>query len=110
MFTEITTLNEWQEVLAKSQTELVLLFKHSTTCPISAAAFREFTAFESSAPSYLVKVIESRQVSNEIAEDVQVVHQSPQILLLKNGQAVWTESHYSITQTAINAAVHANVK
>ena len=104
-YTEITTLPEWENVLQKSKEKPVLLFKHSTTCPVSAAAYREFTSFKSDVEAYLVKVIESRPVSNEIESNLGVQHQSPQIFIVSNEEPIWHASHWNITETKIGQAL-----
>jgi bacillithiol system protein YtxJ len=84
-----------------------LLFKHSTTCPISANAYKEFQAFIgiNDMPSALVKVIEDRPVSNKIAEVFGIKHESPQIFLLENDSVKWNASHWNITKDAIEKAM-----
>lgn len=86
-----------------------LLFKHSTTCPISAKAFEEFKAYaaDGDTPAAIVHVIEDRPVSNQIAEDFGIKHESPQIFLLKDGEPVWNASHWKITRDSIREAVQA---
>jgi bacillithiol system protein YtxJ len=54
----------------------------------------------------LVKVIESRPVSNQIAEDLGVKHESPQVILLKGGASYWNASHWAITEEHIHAVVN----
>jgi bacillithiol system protein YtxJ len=107
-YTEITTLPEWENVLQKSKDKPVLVFKHSTPCPVSAAAYREFTSFESNFDTYLVKVIESRPVSNEIESNLGVQHKSPQIILISNEQPVWHDSHWNITEKKIGQAIESH--
>lgn len=86
-----------------------LLFKHSTTCPISAKAFEEFQSYVkdsgTEADAAIVLVIEDRPVSNQIAENLGIKHESPQIFLLEDGQVRWNASHWKITQTSIREAV-----
>ena len=98
---EIQTLAEWEELLQLSRQKPVLLLKHSTACPISAGAWKQFQSHLQHADPRIeyrfVKVIESRPVSNRIAEDLQVQHESPQAIFIKNGQAVWHDSHLAIT-------------
>lgn len=101
---EVKTEQDWNELYEKSQQEKVLLFKHSTQCPVSAEAFEEFQAFvkENSDHTYAyVKVIESRPISNQIAEDLNTVHKSPQLFILENKEVKWTESHWNIKKKAI---------
>lgn len=107
-YTEITSIPEWENVLQQSKDKPVLLFKHSTTCPVSAAAYKEFTSFETEVESYLVKVIESRPVSNKIESDLNVQHKSPQIFLLSNEEPVWNASHWNITESKIGQAVQSH--
>ncbi|WP_338472219.1 bacillithiol system redox-active protein YtxJ [Niallia sp. XMNu-256] len=83
------------------------LFKHSTTCPISAKAFEEFKGFLSENPtsSAIVHVIEDRPVSNQIAEEFGIKHESPQIFLIENGEVLWNTSHWKIKKDAIKEAL-----
>ncbi len=90
----------------------LLLFKHSTRCSVSAAAFERFRAYLESqgaaAPeAYLVRVIESRPVSNALADRTGVAHASPQLLILGGGKALWSASHNGITAQAIAQALTA---
>ena len=90
--------------------EPVWLFKHSTTCPISASGYRQVASYVAGAgagapPVYLVKVIESRPVSNEIAARLGVRHESPQVLLVKGGAVVWHASHGGIAAGAMRGAI-----
>ncbi|MFP4978545.1 bacillithiol system redox-active protein YtxJ [Paenibacillus sp. CN-4] len=90
-----------------SQPGKKLLFKHSTTCPISAKAYEEFQAYarDNDTPAAIVHVIEDRPLSNKIAEDFGIKHESPQIFLVENGDVRWNASHWKITQSAIKGAV-----
>ena len=86
-----------------------LVFKHSTTCPISAAARERFTAWVESLgpeefPIYEVLVIEDRPLSQTIAADTGVEHQSPQAILLEDGKPRWHASHWAITQASLDRA------
>lgn len=96
-------LSQWLEA---HHDEPVIIFKHSTTCPISAAAYREVTKFEqdSNTPIALVRVIEERPLSNQIAADFEVRHQSPQALVIDHGAVTWHDSHYQITQHSLTQA------
>ena len=97
-------------VLEASRTRPVLVCKHSTRCPISAAAHREWQAFLASpeaerAEHFWVRVIQERPVSLALAGRVGVAHRSPQALLIKNGRVVWHDSHYGITAGRLKAAL-----
>jgi bacillithiol system protein YtxJ len=84
-----------------------LLFKHSTTCPISAKAHEEFQEFVSENPisAAVVHVIEDRPVSNQVAEDFGIKHESPQIFLIENGEVRWNTSHWKIKKEGIKEAL-----
>jgi len=98
---ELLSVDEWNEVLEKSKEEPIFILKHSTTCPISTGAFARFDGFETDIPKYFLKVRESRPVSNEIESALDVLHQSPQLIMLKDGKSVWNASHTVITENEI---------
>lgn len=105
---EITTLEEWNEIIAKSSERGQVILKHSTTCPVSANALHEYEDYLKSTPNQeidytLVKVIESRPVSNKIAEDLNVKHESPQMIYIKDKAKYWATSHWSVTKAHITA-------
>lgn len=106
---ELLELEDLNEVWEASEEKPVLLFKQSTTCPISANAFSEFNDFldndDSDMDAFYVKVRETRPVSNQIADDLGIQHQSPQIFVVKNKQAVWNASHNKITVDSIKEAL-----
>jgi len=105
---ELTATEEFDQVWEKSTEGPVLVFKQSTTCPISAAAFEEFQKYANTNGKtddvYFLKVRESREVSNYVADVTGVRHQSPQILLIDNKSVKWNESHSKITIDSIESA------
>jgi bacillithiol system protein YtxJ len=112
-FKEITCSQEFGEVLDESCQRKIILFKHSTTCPISARAWQEVQNYikESSdeVPVVMIKVIESRPVSSQAAEELGVTHQSPQVLLVSNKKVLWHASHQSITKNQIIKALEGDI-
>ena len=107
---EFTSLDAWEAALEASNEKPIFLFKHSTRCPISAGAHDRVAGFLAHAPEgrpefYLIKVIESQPVSNAITETLGVPHQSPQLILVKGRKAVWSSSHYGITEDNIAEAI-----
>ncbi|WJH34011.1 bacillithiol system redox-active protein YtxJ [Paenibacillus sp. CC-CFT747] len=107
---EITTLEEWREARERSAEHGVVILKHSTSCPVSFNALKEYDEFLANEADgeneyLLVKVIESRPVSNQIAADTGITHASPQIIYLKNKESYWNTSHWSITSEHINAVL-----
>lgn len=80
--------------------DTVMIFKHSTACPVSWAAHLQVTKFLKDHPAfplYMVSVIQQRPASNQIAEQTGVRHQSPQIILLRHGKVAAAISHGQIT-------------
>ena len=87
------------------QQEAVMLFKHSTACPVSWAAHAQvmrFRAQHRSVPLYLVPVIKERAASRAIAERTGVRHESPQVILVRNGVVADSASHGAITENRLS--------
>lgn len=92
-------LNQLNEIIQVSTTKPVLIFKHSTTCSISRMAFKNFeNEFDqiSKIEIYYLDLLNFRAISNEIATRFGVVHQSPQVILIKDGVSVYDASHENI--------------
>ncbi|AFQ44106.1 bacillithiol system redox-active protein YtxJ [Desulfosporosinus meridiei] len=108
-FREISSIEEFEGILNESQLRKVFIFKHSTTCPISARAWVEVQEFIRESNNevlvVMIKVIESRPTSNFVAEKMTVKHQSPQALLISQGQVLWHASHQTVTQTNLTKAL-----
>jgi bacillithiol system protein YtxJ len=86
-----------------------LIFKHSTRCSISSFALRNFEKefnLELKMNCYFLDLIQYRTLSNEIAEKLNVFHQSPQILFVRNGELVYNASHEQIDAQRINTLMH----
>ncbi len=83
------------------------LLKHSLTCPISTNAKHQYDAFSKTAniPVYVLYVQEARALSNLIADHYQVKHESPQVLLFKDNQVVWHDSHGRITEKVLHKEI-----
>lgn len=105
---ELLEIEELENVWEASTEQGVILFKQSTTCPISANAFHQLHTYleeDSEVPAFFVKVRETRPVSNEITEELGVDHESPQVFIIKDREALWHTSHGDITVDAIREAV-----
>ncbi len=94
-----------EAAIALSHEKPVALFKHSTRCGISAHAKHRLESNWTFSPEELelfyLDLIAYRPVSNQIAEQLRVVHQSPQLILLRGGKAVYDASHHSIEAKAL---------
>ena len=108
---EITTIEQWNRLFEGSADKPVVVLKHSTACPVSSNALDEYESYLAKEPNndveyVMVKVIESRPVSNQIAGDTGVKHASPQILYIKNKETVWNTSHWSVTRAHMTAVLN----
>lgn len=101
---ELTEQSQLEQLKAQSEEQPVLIFKHSTRCSISRFALKqfknEFDLQDKIAP-YFLDLLNHRDISNEIAFQFNVQHQSPQILLLKNRVVVYHTSHENIDGTEL---------
>ena len=83
-----------------SETKSIIIFKHSTQCPVSFAALGRLEAEELidiEYDAYYLDLIRYRSISNEIAQKYQVTHQSPQIIVIKKGKAIYHNSHMGVS-------------
>lgn len=105
---ELTSIEQLDLIEVQSETQPVLIFKHSTRCSISRFALKqfefEFDMQEVILPYYL-DLLNFREVSNEIANRYNVQHQSPQILVLKNKEVVYHVSHEGIAVSELKKRV-----
>ncbi len=101
IFNEIDTVEKLEEVFAKSNEKPVVLFKHSTSCPISANIHQEIQNVATDKINIVV-VQTGRAVSDEIASRTGVRHETPQAIVLKDGKAVYHAAHYDVTADEIS--------
>lgn len=94
----ITTLQDLDTAVETSFKKPVVLFKHSTTCSISGMAKSrlEIDSDATSPTIYYLDLLSYRPISNEIAERFKVRHESPQVIILKNGEVQYHASHGAI--------------
>ena len=101
-------LGKINEIITLSQEKPVIIFKHSTRCSISRMALKnfenEFDLGENVTP-YFLDLISFWEVSNEIASRFNVVHQSPQLLLIVGGKSIYDVSHSSIDAQELKSKI-----
>ncbi len=108
MVTELGQPEDLEQLLERSRTEPILIFKHSTQCSISTAAYNEFLEFTSGAEEIscgLILVLENRPLSTAIETRLGIRHESPQAIVVENGRPIWNASHWSITAGALRRAL-----
>ena len=106
-FKRIASKEALDELMARSNKEPVAVFKHSTTCPVSANAYNELEKFPGEVA--LIEVQGARALSTEIGTLTGVPHESPQVIILRNGKAVWHASHWKVTSQALEQAMREHV-
>ena len=104
--TSIQSKADLDGLIADSFTRPQLIFKHSTRCSISRYMLKDFIAHftysSNEFSAYYLDLLNYREISNQIADQFEVIHQSPQILLIKNGKAVSNASHEGINELQLS--------
>ena len=103
----LSEITDEKTLAAALAADLVLLFKHSPICPISARALAELHAFLAAhpdTPSAWVDVLAQRPLSQTVAAATGVEHESPQAIVLAGGKVVWHASHGAITEETLARA------
>jgi bacillithiol system protein YtxJ len=106
----LTDENQLQELIVHSNTNPQAIFKHSTRCNISSVALQRLKGSKenTSVDIYYLDLLQYRSLSNKVAEVFNEHHESPQILVIKNGECVYTESHLGITAKELIEQATAN--
>lgn len=96
---QLTDLGQLNEIVDSSTDKVVVIFKHSTRCSISRMVLKQFENefdLQDKVVPYFLDLLEHRDISNEIATRFEVQHQSPQLIVIKDGKAIYNASHESI--------------
>lgn len=106
---ELTTFDAIGEMLERSHTVPVLLYKHSVSCPISGYAWYEVQDcldLDKDGPTcYRVTVQYHPEISRDIAERLDVIHHTPQVIILREGRASYVASHWQIRKQMLQRAL-----
>ena len=105
-FFKIDNKETLDKLVTDSRTKPIVIFKHSNSCGISSAAYREMEKLE--APVNLLEVQSARDISRELAAMTGIRHETPQVIVLKDGKAVWDASHFDVKAGAVRAALESN--
>ncbi len=105
----LNTIPQLSHIAKKSNTKTQVIFKHSTRCGISRMVIKQFVdnfnLTEDNLDLYYLDLLAYRDVSDEVGFKFQVMHQSPQMLVIKKGVTVANASHGAINQIDLNAYV-----
>lgn len=108
----LANVTDLEAAIAESRERPVLLFKHSRYCGVSCEALDELHVHIESAAGHtaykIITVQTHRPVSDAAAQRLGIRHETPQVLLLRDGKVVWNASHFRITATELDKATSAN--
>ena len=104
-FLRIDDRSALDNLLSDSKQKPVILFKHSNACPISARAYREMEKLDD---VNLLEIQAAPEISREVEKLTGVRHESPQVILLRDGKAVWDASHFDVNAATVSQALESN--
>ena len=95
-----------ENLITDSKQKPVIVFKHSNACSISARAYREMEKLEGQVN--ILEVQSARDVSSELANRTGIRHETPQVIVLRDGKAVWNASHFDVKAADVMKAVESH--
>lgn len=103
----LTTVQQLEDIKQRSFERPQVIFKHSTSCSISSTVLNRLNRSEApdNTDFYYLEILQHKGLSTQIATDFGVTHESPQILLIEEGSAVYDESHMGISMDEITERV-----
>ena len=104
----LTDLGQLNEIMDLSHQQPVVIFKHSTRCSISRMALKQFENefdLEGIVTPYYLDLLNHRDISQEIVTRFDVYHQSPQLLLIKEGKSIYDASHSDIDAVVLKEKI-----
>lgn len=106
---QLNSLSQLDDIVEASKVKPQLIFKYSTRCGVSRMVLNQFESsydfYENDFDLYFLDLIIYRQVSNEVGYRFQVLHESPQLLVVKKGLTVAHASHGQINEVDLNQFV-----
>ena len=102
-FFEIDDRAALDSLITDSKQKPIIVFKHSNACSISSRAYREMEKVE--AEVNILVVQSAREISRELANLTGVRHETPQVIVLRDGKAVWNASHFDVQAVAVIQAI-----
>ena len=110
MLNQLTNMEQWRVLKFRSNKAPVLILKHSNTYSTSSYTLQKIRDGQAAQiidkPINLVVVQENREISNKIAKELNIKHQSPQAIVMHNGQAIYSANHEAIDTTQIAQALN----
>ncbi|MEE9349858.1 MAG: bacillithiol system redox-active protein YtxJ [Flavobacteriaceae bacterium] len=102
----LNSMMQLNEILVHSGTKKQVIFKHSTRCGVSGMVIKQFekqfTALDSDVDLYFLDLLRFRDISNAVASKFNVIHQSPQLIVIKNKKVIAHDSHHGLLSIKLN--------
>lgn len=105
MWKELNHIDQLDQIQHDSNESAQVIIKHSTRCIISSTVKKNLESAFSDKGFYILDLLAHRDISNEIATRFGVMHESPQLIVLKEGDVVYHASHHGIDNDAVSAAL-----
>lgn len=102
-FTRVATVAQLEQLINTTTSDPVVLFQHDPYCPISQRAYQQLVRLAH--PVFLVDVSQQHDLTRSIQERTGIRHESPQVIVFKQGSASWSASHYQIMQETVDQAL-----
>ena len=102
-------IDDWaalENLLTDSRQRPVIVFKHSNACSISFRAYREMEKVDGQVN--ILEVQSAREISRELATLTGIRHETPQVIVLRDGKAVWNASHFEVTAADVARALESH--
>ena len=103
-FIEIASVTSLDDFVARLAGAPGVLFKHSNSCGVSSRAYSEMSRLPY--PIGLVVVQQARAVSDEIENRWNIGHETPQVLIVRDGTVLWSASHFQVKAADVEAALN----
>ncbi len=103
-FSSVSSVDVLEHLLERSRSETVILFNHDPYCPISGRAYSQMEKLNDEV--MIVDVSRERTLTREIQGRTGVRHESPQVIVLREGKPSWSASHFQITTDAVQQAAN----
>ena len=107
---QLTDIQELEQIKELSKNNLILILKHSTKCGTSRTVLSRFERAwreeeMKNVKPYFLDLLAHRDVSDKIEQDFGIIHESPQLLLIKDGKCIFNVSHYGADYNAFKKQV-----
>ena len=103
----INTIDEYKKQITLNN--IYLVFKHSNKCEVSKVVYKRLQdALDNKTLNisiFMLVVQDSRELSDFIEKETKIKHETPQIILFKDGKVIYTESHYKILSEIVASYV-----